>query len=201
MKKLVISVALVASLCGLTACGAEQEERPSETQTEQAVDLKQAPDASWDAVAGIQSPVDSTDGPKHSEPVPHGYERTPQGAVQAAILGQVWLATADDETWPDVSSTMTAPGQGRDQWAQGRSLMSVSGEVANPPEFKGFYISDYDENNAQVVIATDYPDVGLTAYPVQLTWQDDWKLVLPTLDTAPDLEEIESLDGFTPFEA
>ena len=165
------------------------------------MDLAKAPDASWEAGAGILGPVDSTDGPENSTPVPHGYTHTPQGAVQAAILGQVWMATADDETWPEVSSIMTAPGQGRDQWAQGRSLITVSGEVDNPPQFKGFYISDYDENNAQVVLATEYPDVGLTAYPVQLTWQDDWKLVLPTLDTAPDLEEIESLDGFTPFEA
>ncbi len=192
---------MATGLCAITACSSAEEEQSVETQAEESVDLAKAPDASWEEVAGIPAPVDSTDGPENSTPVPHGYTHTPQGAVQAAILGQVWMATADDETWPEVSSIMTAPGQGRDQWAQGRSLITVSGEVDNPPQFKGFYISDYDENNAQVVLATEYPDVGLTAYPVQLTWQDDWKLVLPTLDTAPDLEEIESLDGFTPFEA
>lgn len=192
---------MATGLCAITACSSAEEEQSVETQAEESVDLEKAPDASWEEVAGIPAPVDSTDGPESSTPVPHGYTHTPQGAVQAAILGQVWMATADDETWPEVSSIMTAPGQGRDQWAQGRSLITVSGEVDNPPQFKGFYISDYDENNAQVVLATEYPDVGLTAYPVQLTWQDDWKLVLPTLDTAPDLEEIESLDGFTPFEA
>ena len=192
---------MATGLCAITACSSAEEEQSVETQAEESVDLEKAPDASWEEVAGIPAPVDSTDGPENSTPVPHGYTHTPQGAVQAAILGQVWMATADDETWPEVSSIMTAPGQGRDQWAQGRSLITVSGEVDNPPQFKGFYISDYDENNAQVVLATEYPDVGLAAYPVQLTWQDDWKLVLPTLDTAPDLEEIESLDGFTPFEA
>lgn len=192
---------MATGLCAITACSSAEEEQSVETQAEESVDLAKAPDASWEEVAGIPAPVDSTDGPENSTPVPHGYTHTPQGAVQAAILGQVWMATADDETWPEVSSIMTAPGQGRDQWAQGRSLITVSGEVDNPPQFKGFYISDYDENTAQVVLATEYPDVGLTAYPVQLTWQDDWKLVLPTLDTAPDLEEIESLDGFTPFEA
>ena len=192
---------MATGLCAITACSSAEEEQSVETQAEESVDLEKAPDASWEEVAGIPAPVDSTDGPESSTPVPHGYTHTPQGAVQAAILGQVWMATADDETWPEVSSIMTAPGQGGDQWAQGRSLITVSGEVDNPPQFKGFYISDYDENNAQVVLATEYPDVGLTAYPVQLTWQDDWKLVLPTLDTAPDLEEIESLDGFTPFEA
>lgn len=201
MKKTLIAIAMATGLCAITACSSAEEEQSVETQAEESVDLEKAPDASWEEVAGIPAPVDSTDGPESSTPVPHGYTHTPQGAVQAAILGQVWMATADDETWPEVSSIMTAPGQGRDQWAQGRSLITVSGEVDNPPQFKGFYISDYDENNAQVVLATEYPDVGLTAYPVQLTWQDDWKLVLPTLDTAPDLEEIESLDGFTPFEA
>lgn len=201
MKKMIATMAVAASLFTLSACGSEQEEQTAETQEENTVDLTRAPDAKWNSVSGIQAPVESTDGPEDNSPVPHGYARTPQGAVQAAILGQVWLATADDETWPDVSATMTAPGQGRDQWAQGRSLMTVSGTVENPPVFKGFHISDYSEDEAQVVLATEYPDVGLTAYPVQLTWQDDWKLVLPTLDTAPDLEEIESLDGFTPFEA
>lgn len=201
MKKIITAIALSASLFTVTACGSDQEEQATEMQAEEAVDLERAPDASWESVSGIQAPVESTDGPKENSPVPHGYERTPQGAVQAAILGQVWMATADDQTWTDVSSTMTAPGQGRDQWAQGRSLMTVSGTVTNAPAFKGFRITDYDEDNAQVVLATEYPGVGLTAYPVQLTWQGDWKLVLPSLDTAPDLEEIDGLDGFVEFEA
>ena len=136
---------MATGLCAITACSSAEEEQSVETQAEESVDLEKAPDASWEEVAGIPAPVDSTDGPENSTPVPHGYTHTPQGAVQAAILGQVWMATADDETWPEVSSIMTAPGQGRDQWAQGRSLITVSGEVDNPPQFKGFYISDYKQ--------------------------------------------------------
>lgn len=202
MKKLLSTVA-ATTVFFAAACGSEEPEpAPPAQDGENAVDLNSAPaKTQWDSVSGIQAPVDSADGPESTEPVPHQYAHTPQGAVQAAILGQVWMATADDQTWPDVSSTMTAPGAGRDQWAQGRSLMSVNGTIDNAPEFKGFHISDYDENNAQVVLATEYPDVGLTAYPVQLTWQGDWKLVLPTLDTAPDLEEIDSLEGFVEFSA
>ena len=123
---------MATGLCAITACSSAEEEQSVETQAEESVDLEKAPDASWEEVAGIPAPVDSTDGPENSTPVPHGYTHTPQGAVQAAILGQVWMATADDETWPEVSSIMTAPGQGRDQWAQGRSLITVSGEVDNP---------------------------------------------------------------------
>lgn len=192
---LIVSASLLIASCG------SDSEPPSDSSTEQpAVDLNAPPqDARWEPVSGIDAPVESDAGPETTAPVPHGYAHTPQGAVQAAINGQVWLATADDQTWPQVASMMTAPGPGHDQWAQGRSLISVSGSVSqeDAAKFKGFKISDYSEEKAQVLLAADYPSVGLTVYPVQLVWQnDDWKLVLPSQDTAPDLHQLESLDGF-----
>ncbi|MCQ9334509.1 hypothetical protein NQ042_10575 [Corynebacterium phoceense] len=198
------ATALIASASLLIASCGSNSENSSESSTEQsAVDLATPPqDARWESVSGIDSPVESAAGPEATSPVPHGYAHTPQGAVQAAINGQVWLATADDQTWPQVASMMTAPGPGRDQWAQGRSLISVSGSVSqeDAAKFKGFKISDYSEEKAQVLLAADYPGVGLTVYPVQLVWQnDDWKLVLPSQDTAPDLHQLESLDGFVDY--
>lgn len=80
--------------------------------------------------------------------------------------------------------------------------MSVEGNVdkKDAAEFKGFKITDYSDDKAQVLLAADYPDVGLTVYPVQLVWQaDDWKLVLPDQDHAPDLHKLESLDSFTEY--
>lgn len=189
----------------LTSCGSNNDEQPAPSAEQPAVDLEAAPaDASWSSVGGLRAPVDSNDGPESTSPVPHGYAHTPQGAVQAAILGQTWMATADDNTWPEVASTMTAPGPGRDQWAQGRSLISVSGSVEKDQaaNFKGFKITDYSDDKAQVLLAAEYPDVGLTVYPVQLRWQnDDWKLVLPDQDNAPDLHELKNLDGFVKYEA
>ncbi|MDK8833777.1 hypothetical protein [Corynebacterium striatum] len=203
--RLSAAAAIVAATLGLAACGSNESEQPTEANDQPAVDLEAAPEnASWSSVGGIGTPVDSNDGPEKTSPVPHGYSHTPQGAVQAAILGQIWMATADDNTWPEVASTMTAPGPGRDQWAQGRSLISVSGSVAeeDAAEFKGFKVADYSDDKAQVLLAADYPEIGLTVYPVQLQWQDDdWKLVLPDQDNSPSMHKLESLDGFTEYAA
>ena len=203
ITRLSAAAAIVAATLGLAACGSDEPEQPTEASDHPTVDLEAAPEnASWSSVGGIGTPVDSNDGPEKTSPVPHGYSHTPQGAVQAAINGQVMLATADDQTWPDVASDMTSPGPGRDQWAQGRLLISVNGNVdkKDAAEFKGFKITDYNDDKAQVLLAADYPDVGLTVYPVQLVWQaDDWKLVLPDQENAPDLHKLESLDGFTEY--
>lgn len=203
-----LSAAAVATglTLALAGCGSDNEEqRPAPSDTQPAVNLESAPaDVSWSSVGGIDAPVESTDGPDTQTPVPQGYAHTPQGAVQAAILGQIWMATADDNIWPEVASTMTAPGPGRDQWAQGRSLISVSGSVAeeDAAKFKGFKVTDYSDDKAQVLLAADYPEIGLTVYPVQLKWKnDDWKLVLPDQDNSPNLHKLESLDGFTEYAA
>jgi hypothetical protein len=167
-------------------------------------DLAAAPSAvTWQSVSGIQTPVDSTDGPASTDPVPHGWAHTPQGAVMAAFNAQVMMATANDQLWPQVSQYQLAAGPGRDQWAQGRALLSVSGSVADPAVFKAFRVVEYADEKAQVVLAAEYPDVGLTLYPVQLAWSgDDWKVVLPTVDAAPDLTPVTALDdGFTTFSA
>ncbi|WP_261371542.1 hypothetical protein [Corynebacterium sanguinis] len=199
MKKVVTALVGVCVAGALTACAGADE-----TAENAGPDLASAPqNVVWQPVAGIESPVESTDGPRESQPVLHGYAQTPQGAVVAAINGQVAMATANDELWDEVSALLLAPGQGRDQWAQGRALLSIpEGTVQqNPAMFEGFRVADYTPENAQVVLAANYPGVGLTAYPVQLTWQDDWKIVMPTQDTAPDLEPLQSLDGFTAFSA
>lgn len=205
LKKKLSALALAGTVAlSLSACSSDKD--GEDTHAENAVvDTTSAPaDARWESVAGIATPVDSNDGPENTrDSVRSGYAHTPQGAVMAAINGQVALATADDTKWPDVSRSMIAPGQGRDQWAQGRALMSIQpgAKVENPAKFEGFRVSDYNDQDALVLLAAEYPEVGLTVYPVQLTWQDDWKLVLPAQDQAPDLEKLDSLDGFTEFSA
>lgn len=201
MKRALTAAALALTLV-IAGCGSENESAAPVLHS--APDTTSAPDQTqWAPVAGILSPVESTDGPRETEPVLSGYEHTPQGAVVAAINGQVAMATTDDATWPEVSQFLLAPGEGRDQWAQGRALMSIQAGavVNNPASFEGFRITSYEEETAQVVLATEYPEVGLTAYPVQLVWQGDWKIVLPTQYDSPDLEKIDSLDGFTPYSA
>lgn len=192
-----ISHVVFAALTTIALAGWSSTEEP--TSAEQ-WDVNVAPEATWEPVAGIAAPMSDNDGPAATDPVPHGYAPSPQGAVLAAINGQIQMATADDETWPYVSQYLLAPGEGRDQWAQGRSLVSIQGEVADPATFVGFQIADFTDTDATVVLATEWPTGDLTAYPVQLTrMSDTWRLVVPTQDTAVDMQEIDNVDGFVAF--
>ena len=122
----------------------------------------------------------------------------------AAVITQAFLAGANDELWPEVAQTLVEPGQGRDQWAQARALMSVSDEpMSNPPRFRGFRVNSYTDTAAVVSVAASYPNEVLAALPVQLSRNSgDWKVVLPNQEQAPDLKEISVEDfdkHFTPF--
>lgn len=203
MKKKLGALAL-AGTAALSLCACSSDKDGKDTRVEDAlVDTTSAPaNARWESMAGIATPVESTEGSANTRnSARSGYAHIPQGAVMVAINGQVALVTDEDMKWPDVSRTIIAPGQSRGQWAQGPALMSIQpGEkVENPAKFERFRVSDYNDQSALVLLAAEYPDAGMTAYPVQLTWQDDWKVVLPTQDQAPDFEKLESLDGFTAF--
>jgi len=176
-----------------TACGSDNTDEVA------GPDLTSAPEATWSPMAGIAVPR-AEQCPEKTEPVEHGYARTPQCAVIAAITGQTLLATTGDAEWPRMANTILAPGLGKDQWVQARALVSVEGRVRNPATFAGFRFTDYSDDRAQVLLAVEWPDGTLTAQPTQLAWQTgDWKLVLPTQQTAVDAAEIDNLDDFTEF--
>lgn len=176
-----------------TACGSDNTDEVA------GPDLTSAPEATWSPMAGIAVPR-AEQCPEKTEPVEHGYARTPQCAVIAAITGQTLLATTGDAEWPRMANTILAPGPGKDQWVQARALLSVEGRVRNPATFAGFRFTDYSDDRAQVLLAVEWPDGTLTAQPTQLAWQTgDWKLVLPTQQTAVDAAEIDNLDDFTEF--
>lgn len=205
-KMLATVVAGLAVAASVTACSSDDEPAPAEHAAEQQEpqwDREAAPDARWQSLAGIQVPT-AKQGPHETDPVRYGYDASPQGAVLAAINGQAQLATADDQTWPKVSRLTLAAGEGRDHWAQARSLVSVSGSLPaeQAPTFEGFTVTDFSDTSAVVVLAVDYPGAGLVAYPVQLErLADDWKLVLPGQHNEVSEEPIDTLDGFIPFSA
>lgn len=190
---------------GLASCSSDDSANSS-GQTQQ-VDLSAAPaDTSWVAgPAGLEYPVSGDAGPSEtSGPVPRGFAASPQGAVVAAVITQVFMSGADDDTWPEVSQVLLEPGPGRDQWAQARALMSVGTQpLDNPPVFRGFRVSDYSDSEAVVTLAVSYPTGQLAVLPVQMSRASgDWKAVLPTQEDAPDLQEIseeELKSKFTAF--
>lgn len=195
--RLMAGAVVGACMAGMLAgCG-----RGEDDSEEVVVDVSSAPeDVSWRSFHGVLVPSASDSGPRFSDPVPHGFDRSPQGAVLAAMNAQVFMAVAGDDQWVDVAQNLLAISPGRDQWAQGRALISVSGSVEDAPEFRGFRVVEYSEDEAAVVLAAEYPGFGLGAYPVQLVWQSaDWKVVLPTLEDATDVVALDDLDDFTEF--
>ncbi|MGV0870452.1 hypothetical protein [Corynebacterium kalidii] len=191
---------------GLAACGDDE----SESGEAAGPDLTSAPqDVRWTDHSGVKAPQatsgdcakKSTSGAgQRSSKLVSWSEQTPQCAVIAAMAGQTLLDTTGDDDWPVVASQILAPGEGKDQWAQARALMTKSGRVIEAPEFAGFRITDYSDTGATILIAVDRPDGTTDATPTQLAWQADrWQLVLPTQETAVDAVQIDSLDGFTAF--
>lgn len=202
-RRLVAAMTMAVALGASVSACSSNDGAPAGDEAAPAVDLTSAPaKTTWvQGPVGLSYPVSAVAGPHVTDGVPHGFDPSPQGAVVAAIIAQVFMSGADDDQWPAVSQTLLEPGPGRDQWAQARALMSVGTEpLANPPVFRGFRISEYSENKAIVTLAASYPNGILAALPVQLSRASgDWRVVLPTQEEAPDLQEIENLDGFTPF--
>lgn len=197
MRKTLAVIAAAGAL--LAGCGSDDPEDAAGGH--EGPDLTTAPEATWSSLGGIKVPQDRAGQcPEKTDPVAHGYAKSPQCAVIAAMTGQTLLATTGDDDWAAMANTVVAPGAGKDQWVQARSLMSVEGQVRDPATFQGFKFTDYAGDRAQVLLAVKWPDGTLTAQPTQLAWQaGDWRLVLPTQDTAVDAAEIDSLDGFTEF--
>ena len=196
-RRCITTVLAVSALTAITACGHNDDS----TEGHGHQDLtKTSPNITWEpGPAGLDTPT-SAAGPHETNPVPHDFDDTPHGAVLAAITGQVWMAGADDQTWPEVSRELLEPGKGRDQWAQARTLMSVNGKVKESAEFTGFVIDDYTDDAATVVLASHWPDGKDRAYPVQVSHASgDWKVVLPEQGQEPDLTDLDNTDDFIPL--
>lgn len=197
MNRKALGLVGVALMLGLSACSGGDDSIGE-------VDTTSAPqDAQWSSLNGIYVPHTPACGQSTGDGgVRVGYEQTPQCGVVAAMNGQTALATAKDQEWPGVANTVLAPGKGKDQWVQARSMQSITKPVSDPAKFVGFKISSYSPETMQVLLAVKWPDGEMTAQVSQLDWQGNtWRLVLPTQDKAPDAVKINNLDGFTSFGA
>lgn len=197
-------LAACAVLGATAACGSDTDAPASEP----AVDTTSAPaDLRWENLHGVRVPTSKTAGPTSGE-IQMGYAQTPQGAVVAAIRGQVTLAMASDNSWGKAVSYITAPGPGRDEFVANRAVVSVTaGEVpaGQAPKFVGFKVTGLvvgDPTTAGVQIAQEIGSPpALFAYPVALQWiEGDWRIVLPTAAENIDAVELDNLDGFTLLE-
>ena len=196
------AVVLIAAACG-------SESSDTDAPAEEQIDTASAPaDLEWRTVGGVDVPSSPSAGPSTGTGVTrHGYDKTPQGAVLAAINGQTALAVADDRTWPEVVNTVTAPGPGRDAFAVARAAVTVAGTVPqeSAPRFVGFDVTAYEPDAATAAVSvaqTIGEDSQLYSYPVALQWVgDDWRIVLPTPEENIDAAELDDLAGYTELKA
>lgn len=187
-----LSIGLITAGCSTDSDSPSQE-----------ADITSAPVVQWESVKGVPLPFSPDAGPATRTPVAIDFAHTPQGAVLAAIHGQAALATAGDSIWPQVVNTVTFPGQGRDEFAASRTIVSISDEasVEDPTQFIGFKIRSYSpETVALDLLAQPANQDDLFAYPVALVWnQDQWRIVLPTSEDNIDAEIVGG-DDYTIFE-
>lgn len=204
-RRLAATILAVCAIAGLTAgCGGGTDDAAAAPS----VDTTSAPaDLRWENLYGVRVPTSTTAGPTSGE-THMGYSRTPQGAVVAAIRGQVTLAMASDNAWGTAVSYITAPGPGRDEFVANRAVVSVTaGSVPadQAPTFVGFKVTDYQAGDPTTAGVQIVQQIGnppaLFAYPVALQWiEGDWRIVLPTAAENIDAVELDNLDGFTLLE-
>lgn len=199
-RKLIIGAALITSLA-LAGCGS------SEPETSQRAD---ASAVTWKDHDGLSLPYSDAAGPTSSRQVASfGFEQSELGAALAAIHGQASLATAPDGQWASTLNTVTAPGQGRDQFAASRVLMSISSDadIEHPTEFVGYRVTSFNEEGdpptaaVEILMRPDGTD-ELYAYPTALAWiSGDWRIVLPVEEDNVDARLVapEALDEFIQF--
>ncbi|WP_415977434.1 hypothetical protein [Rhodococcus sp. 077-4] len=210
-----LTAALALTIAGCGSDSADPDDGSGDTPV---VDVAAVPESvTWTPYQGVSVPYSSVDGPTSNtgSAAPTGYSHTPQGAVLAAIQAQTRLALAPDSSWPRVTSTLVAPGEGRDAYATARAGASITtaADPATTAEFAGFRVRDYTDDTAVVDLATTMPGGQLTSVPATVLWRsDDWKLLLPDPEAgtdgsdiaapaATDPAELPSLDGFTAFSA
>ncbi|NKS99544.1 hypothetical protein GS508_00715 [Rhodococcus hoagii] len=96
-RRLAATFLAACAVAGLAAgCGGSDADDPSSAPS---VDTTSAPaDLRWENLYGVRVPTSKTAGPSAGE-TRMGYAQTPQGAVLAAIRGQVTLAMSSDNSW------------------------------------------------------------------------------------------------------
>lgn len=183
----VLAGVTIAAALLLSGCSSSSEEASADSPT--AVSLTDVPAiTSWTSVNGIMVPLSKTDGPTNGSWEPFaGFSHTPQGAALAAIGQSVQLSTASDQSWPKMLAGVAVSGEGRDEFAVNRALISSSGTVdpAVAPSILGYVVTDYSDTAASVDIVQRFPDDSLATTRSAVLWTEtDWKLNLPTSQNA-----------------
>ncbi|AUH70581.1 MULTISPECIES: hypothetical protein [Gordonia] len=125
-------------------------------------------------------------GPQHADPVaPTGYDRSPAGAVLAAVSATIRMSVADDTQWPTVGQKLIAPGTERDAWAVDRAQVSITAPVkaGQAPKVEAYSITDSSPDRVTVKIYSRLSDGSYTENTAATQWvAGDWRLALASGD-------------------
>jgi hypothetical protein len=165
---------------------------------------KVAPAAvTWLFDAQMLIPLQPQAGPasQDSDGLRHCYAHSPTGAVLAAM---VTLAQLRNPALSEAVLQRRTTGPGRSIALKAAKSPPTPGDTtAQPPQFTGFKILDYQANRAIIAIAVRTDVDKVASLPVTMAWSSsDWKMVLQVDgsingDAAPDL--LASLDGYVRF--
>lgn len=179
--RVLASMTIAAALLLTVSCG-NSSDAPTGDAAELSLTAVPAI-SSWSAINGISVPLGKTDGPRSGSGEPFsGFSHTPQGAALAAIGQSVQLSTASDQSWPKMLAALAVSGEGRDEFAVNRALISSNGDVdpAVAPSILGYVVTSYDDSAAAVDVVQRFPDDSIASTRSAVVWTDtDWKLNLP----------------------
>ncbi|MEU3010128.1 hypothetical protein [Nocardia asteroides] len=149
---------------------------------------------SWRSWQGIELPV-AAQGPRLIEgAVASDFDRSPAGAVVAAIHATVRMSLAPDGQWPQVGQRMLAPGPGRDKWATARAQISITEPASDSvPALLGYTVAAYTLTEARVDIYSSFADHSITRNTATVIWAiDGWRLLLPDPVTESPVTVVDS---------
>lgn len=173
---------------------------PSPAATADEGPLLVAPEVDWQLFAGVPLPYSKTAGPlKVDGPVYSGYERSPAGALVAAVqLGYRYLLTPG-EGWREVLQRQVLPGVGRGVFARNRATVDVDDPPGTYGQPAGFRFAAFTADVASIQLVSRFPTTGsLQVVTVTVKWVDgDWRLELqPDGGSSPTAQAVPDLDGF-----
>ncbi|MBF6523097.1 hypothetical protein [Nocardia farcinica] len=204
-RRLLAAFTSVAALAPAAGC-ADDRATAADPGRQRPADLVAVPaEVHWRDYRGVAIPV-GADGPTHyTDAAATGFVRSPQGAALAAMVHTVRMSLVPDEHWASVAAHELAPGPGKDSWAAGRVLVSVTGtaDPATAPRLRGYTITEYTPDRAQVQIYTSFPDTSVAVNTSAVTWVgNDWRLHLPDpASTDPVVVAVPAVDADVPLEA
>lgn len=180
----------------------QASDRPEELPLATAVPTVAPQGVTWELFQTVALPS-SAAGPRvRRGPICAGYDRSPEGALIAALQISTRRLVTPQDGWRQVNLEQVMPSSGRDRFIRLRAQVGDEPPVGGAGQTAGFKFVSYTPEVAVIEIATRFP--GRTTYQVTnltVRWSEgDWRLVLqPDGSDSSSASSTSSLGSFIPF--